>query len=254
MSETTGSGLSQTSQWDSESDDELTVLDDIATEASESPRTSYRPQGRLYPGYTQSVPMLPAQMAPFLTMVTALPAPMSKQPSQSSQEGKQQASSSTAPRTLERLHASSQKRTTLIMKRLPSACTREVLQSMLNLAGFAGSYDFLYLPVNFKTWQLFHYCLINFVSHAEAERALAMLQSRNFYWPDGAPAGDEIEADWCEKTQGLATHIDQYRNSPVMHRTVPDEFKPILLQNGVRVPFPFPTTAIVPPQGRKRAA
>eukprot|EP00439_Symbiodinium_sp_Y106_P038344 s1688_g4.t1 len=36
-------------------------------------------------------------------------------------------------------------------------------------------------------------------------------------------------------------HVERYRNSPVMHRSVPDEYKPVIFKNGVRKKFPRPT-------------
>ena len=41
--------------------------------------------------------------------------------------------------------------------------------------------------------------------------------------------------------QGLGSNIKHYRNSPIMHKMVPDEYKPVLLANGLRRPFPKPT-------------
>lgn len=37
--------------------------------------------------------------------------------------------------------------------------------------------------------------------------------------------------------------MERYRNSPVMHESVPDEYKPVILQNGLRVNFPEPSKA-----------
>jgi len=53
---------------------------------------------------------------------------------------------------------------------------------------------------------------------------------------------------WGEAHQGLSAHIERYRNSPLMHESVPDEYRPILLCGGRRVPFPAPTKRIKPPR------
>ena len=42
-------------------------------------------------------------------------------------------------------------------------------------------------------------------------------------------------------------HVDRYRNSPVMHRDVPDEYKPVIFKNGVRKNFPRPTKKVKAP-------
>merc|ERR1711959_641373 len=54
------------------------------------------------------------------------------------------------------------------------------------------------------------------------------------------------EVSWSHPQQGLAQHIERYRNSPVMHESMPIEYKPRLFQNGREVPFPRPTKAIRP--------
>merc|ERR1712187_1092030 len=61
------------------------------------------------------------------------------------------------------------------------------------------------------------------------------------------------EVCWSEPLQGLETHCDRYRNSPVMHELVPDEFRPVLFDQGVRIPFPAPTKRIRPPRTKTHA-
>ena len=39
--------------------------------------------------------------------------------------------------------------------------------------------------------------------------------------------------NWSHPYQGLDAHIERYRNSPVMHEDVPDEYKPM---SGPRIP------------------
>jgi hypothetical protein len=143
-------------------------------------------------------------------------------------------------------------RTTLLIKRLPDKCTRDLLCAMLDAAGFAGRYDFVYLPVNFKTSQPFQYGMVNFVSSNDALVALDSLNTTTPQWPQHLPAAAAVEAAWCTKSQGLRNQVELYRNSPVMHHSVPDVCKPILLRNGVRIPFPAPTARLLVSSGRRR--
>merc|ERR1712137_1013478 len=138
--------------------------------------------------------------------------------------------------------ASSDKRTTLIFKRLPEGSTRESLRCFLDRSGFSCRYDFLYVPASFKTWAFFGYAFVNFVSHQEAVRCLETLLH------DQLCQNGQMEVHWCEEHQGLREHIERYRNSPIMHADVADRYKPVLLTNGVRVPFPLPTKSIRPPR------
>lgn len=138
-------------------------------------------------------------------------------------------------------------RTTVVIKRLPENCASELLCMMLDSAGFAGKYDFLYLPVNFKKWQCFQYCIVNFITATDAQQAMSKLNTEALVWPNELIA--QVEVSWCVKCQGLQSLIEQYRNSPVMHHSVPDAFKPIHLQHGVRVPFPSPRLRLSCPNG-----
>jgi hypothetical protein len=132
-----------------------------------------------------------------------------------------------------------------VLKSLPAGCSREELRRNLDEAGFAGRYDFLYLPAHFKTWTLFQYSFVNFVTPADALRALNALNGAE--WP-GSAAGEPLVAAWSEMHQGLRVHVERYRNSPLMHGAVPDEYKPILLKDGSRVKFPRPTQRLAPPR------
>jgi len=53
-------------------------------------------------------------------------------------------------------------------------------------------------------------------------------------------AGTAYEAVWATCQQGLAACIRRYRENAVMHSSVPDEYKPMLLSEGERIPFPAP--------------
>jgi hypothetical protein len=132
-----------------------------------------------------------------------------------------------------------------VLKNLPSGCSRDDLQSNLDEAGFAGCYNFMYLPAHFKTWILSQYAIVNFSTPADAMRAVNELNGAQ--WP-GSADGESIVAVWSEVHQGLDVHIERYRNSPIMHTAVPDEYKPIFLRDGVRVKFPRPKQRLAPPR------
>merc|ERR1712157_349271 len=50
-----------------------------------------------------------------------------------------------------------------------------------------------------------------------------------------------------DEHKGQQVNEDRYRNSPVMHPIVPDVFKPVVLENGVRVAFPASDVKVKPP-------
>jgi hypothetical protein len=105
---------------------------------------------------------------------------------------------------------------------------------MLDAAGLQGLYDFAYLPMDFKKGKVFGHAILNFVANDCAEKA-------NSHF---AEAGANIE--WCDSHQGFDDLIQRYRNSPIMHPSMPEMTKPIIFCNGLVAPFPSPTEEVQP--------
>jgi len=136
---------------------------------------------------------------------------------------------------------------TVILRNLPLETTRDSLLDLLDREGFSGGYDFLHLPMDFQTKAGLGYALLNLVSH---KVALQVHQYFNGFrnWPY---ASDNVcEVAWNSPQQGLETHIERYRNSPLMHPSVPETYRPVVLVDGVRAQFPPPTHRIRPPRIR----
>lgn len=139
--------------------------------------------------------------------------------------------------------------TTLMLRNLPNNYTRVCLLSLLNAKGFKGGYDFVYLPIDFRTHAALGYAFVIFVSQETAEQVWQSLAGFSTW---SLPSSKVCQVSWS-KTQGLIAHIERYRNSPLMHDNVPDEYRPMLFKEGKRVPFPRPTKRIKPPrQGTER--
>merc|ERR1719329_31796 len=139
--------------------------------------------------------------------------------------------------------------TTLMLRKLPLKFTRSLLLELLDSEGFEGSYDFVYCPIHFKTHLGFGYAFVNFVSHDLAESARNHLQGFRSW---EMPHGEICETFWSHPHQGYAANVERYRNSPLMHESVPDGHKPILFANGVRQAFPDPDKNIQPPKVVRR--
>jgi hypothetical protein len=139
----------------------------------------------------------------------------------------------------------SAERTTLMLRNLPNDYSRAMLLSLLDEEGFAGKFDFVYLPIDFASGAGVGYAFINMVSHHDAERFRVHFTGFTKW---AFPSRKVAEVAWSNPNQGLAVHIERYRNSTVMHPSVCDEYKPALFANGVRVPFPVPTRIIKAPQ------
>jgi hypothetical protein len=139
-------------------------------------------------------------------------------------------------------------RTTIMIRNIPSGCTRAMVQATMDREGFAGQYDFLYLPFSFDDWSTMGHAFINFPAHCNAQRAIDKLNGGVFW----AELGTEpCEVCWSKALLGLAACIGKFRNSPVMDPCVSDEYKPILLKEGIRSAFPEPTKKIQPVRRRE---
>jgi len=125
--------------------------------------------------------------------------------------------------------------TTIVLRQLPKRMTRCALMQVLKDEGFEGSFDFLYLPIDFIKKVCYGFAIINFVDPQTADMAMTHLMS-------SATISDQMAVEWSESHQGLEALIERYRNSKVMESNVADSHKPILLKRGCVLPFPGPST------------
>lgn len=148
----------------------------------------------------------------------------------------------------ETLDCGEAQKTTVMFRNVPNDYSRDMFVAMLEEEGFAGEFDFVYLPIDFSSRSGFGYAFINLVSPEAAGRFREHFDGFSKW---ALPSHKVAEVTWSNPSQGLATHIERYRNSPVMHEAVRDEFRPIMMKDGVRVPFPEPTKAIKMPRIRQ---
>jgi len=138
-----------------------------------------------------------------------------------------------------------QERTTLMLRNIPNDYSRDMLLELMDSQGFAGRYNFLYLPVDFKRMAGLGYAFVNCVTQVDAEEMMAKFHGFRHWRFHSAKV---CEVVWGEPLQGLEAHIDRYRNSPVMHGSIPDGYKPVIYESGVRQPFPAPSKRIRAPR------
>lgn len=141
--------------------------------------------------------------------------------------------------------------TTVMIRSLPRGFNRTHLEEVLYREGFAACYDFIYIPSDIASGNSFHYAFVNFVSPAQAlriQRHFAGFTS----WPAPFRAEDTpCKVDWSEALQGLGSLIERYRNSPLMHHSVPDGLRPAIYHQGLRAVFPPPTMSVRAPRVRR---
>jgi|Transcript_83061 hypothetical protein len=138
--------------------------------------------------------------------------------------------------------------TTVMLRNLPNMYTREMFIDMLNSEGFAQEYTFVYLPIDFKTHAGLGYAFVDMTSPDEALRLRQHFEGFS-QWI--LASEKRCTVSWSHPDQqGFSAHVERYRNSPVMHKSVPEEWKPVLFSAGERISFPRPNRKIRAPRIR----
>merc|ERR550532_3119716 len=91
------------------------------------------------------------------------------------------------------------------------------------------------------------YAFVNFLSAFDAQRCWGVFDGFSDW---GTPNSKVCELMWSDPHQGIDALIERYRNSPVMHDSVPEEWKPAYFVDGVQVSFPPPTERIKAPKSK----
>lgn len=107
---------------------------------------------------------------------------------------------------------------------------------LLDKNGFKDSYDFVYVPHDFKRLPSrvnVGYFFVNFVSHDVAASALGKLVGFKTWT---VLSSKILTGSWAEKTQGRAACIERCKYFTFMHADVPNECKPMMFERGVVVP------------------
>jgi hypothetical protein len=139
---------------------------------------------------------------------------------------------------------STENHTTVMIRNIPNNVTRADLLNVLAGAGFQGLFDFLYLPMDFKKDANLGYAFVNLESEEAADQIYGVF---NGFTEWGHPSNKVTEIGWGNM-HGLRAHVERYRNSPVMHPDVPDEYKPVVFFNGQPCEFPPPTRPLRAPR------
>jgi len=188
---------------------------------------------------SQSLPeVVPLQLMNSIVFIALMPQPTQCAPVE-------QTLAPVKPEPRQRERKAKTARTTLMMRNLPNNYTRDMLLEMLDAGGFSGLYDFVYLPCDFGRNANLGYAFVNLVAEDHTE---AFWDTFDGFSQWSLPTAKVCEISWGGPHQGFKAHVDRYKNSPVMHESVPDEYKPVIFANGVRKPFPSPNRKIKSPK------
>lgn len=138
-------------------------------------------------------------------------------------------------------------RTTVMLRNLPREYSRDMLVNLLDSRGFSAKYDFVYMPIDFVRKASLGYAFVNLISANTVSDFWTAFEG----FKEWNMASLKVcKVSWSDPHQGLEEHVNRYRNSPLLHKDVPDECRPILMQNGVRIAFPPPTKSLRAPRLR----
>ncbi|CAK0830188.1 unnamed protein product [Prorocentrum cordatum] len=132
---------------------------------------------------------------------------------------------------------SSDQRTTVMMRNLPTTFTRARLIDLLNSKGFSGQFDLIYLPIDFGSACNLGYAFVNMTTHQQALHFWKVFHGFAAWTALGCR---KVCAVCWGAVQGLRANVARYRNCPIMCKhAVPDDYKPALFQSGMQIPFPL---------------
>jgi len=130
------------------------------------------------------------------------------------------------------------RKTTVMMCNVPLSYTCDSLIGLLESKGFSGWFDFVYVPMNFTEMLGVGYAFLNMTTPERAEEFMLAFEGFDGWASSFSKTACSMRWSNC---QGLSENVSRYRNSPMMSEEVPAFYKPVLLRDGVRVPFPKPT-------------
>uniref|UniRef100_A0A7S4VAR6 RRM domain-containing protein n=1 Tax=Alexandrium monilatum TaxID=311494 RepID=A0A7S4VAR6_9DINO len=136
--------------------------------------------------------------------------------------------------------------TTLILDNLPEELTQTEFLAVLDASGFHGLYDFVFLPASLRSGRSQGNAIVNLTRHSYGLALAARAQGFAEWGP--SYDGSRCEVKWSLPLQGIVEHIENYRNHPANHESVPDGFRPAHFVNGWQVPFPSPTRRLRAPR------
>ncbi|CAK0799712.1 unnamed protein product [Prorocentrum cordatum] len=128
--------------------------------------------------------------------------------------------------------------TTVMMRNIPFSYTCDSVIALLESRGFSGWFDFVYVPIKRTEALGVGYAFINVTSPQRAEEFMLAWEGFDEWTSSGSGTACSMCWSVC---QGLRENISRYRNSPFMRDNVPAIYKPVLMKDGVRIPFPKPT-------------
>ena len=113
--------------------------------------------------------------------------------------------------------------TTLMIRNIPLRFTPVTFREMIDEEGFSGRYDYLYMPMDFRSHRSLGYCFINFYDPESACEFTVKFSNRMF----PSTNSDKVLAVSAATRQGLLANVSSFKQSTL--KQVPRmEFRPVV--------------------------
>merc|ERR1719210_2128457 len=122
--------------------------------------------------------------------------------------------------------------TTMMLRNIPNKYAQNTLLQEINNLGFAGSYDFFYLPMDVHNRSNVGYAFINFEAPKDAERFRYCFSDHRFQRFHSRKIGSVCTAH----VQGLDANLRHFENRAVTQARN-DQYRPIVLKGQCRIDF-----------------
>lgn len=126
------------------------------------------------------------------------------------------------------------------MRNIPNKYTQQMLLDEVN-QNHSGTYDFFYLPIDFKNRCNVGYCFINFLSPQSIPAFVEEFHGQR--WKSFN--SEKVCAVSFARIQGKQAMIARFQNSSLMDKV--DEYKPLLFYSSgpnIGKPEPFPNVTL----------
>jgi hypothetical protein len=125
--------------------------------------------------------------------------------------------------------------TTLMLKNIPNRVTREDLVDEILTKMPAGSFDFMYLPVDFASKAGFGYAFVNCTSEEAVELFISTFHKRRLACAGGVYS-KPLEVT-IARVQGFTANVNRLISSPVLFQAEEGSLPLIFNRNQVSIPF-----------------
>jgi len=122
--------------------------------------------------------------------------------------------------------------TTMMLRNIPNKYSQSTLMEEIDEMGFAGTYDFFYLPMDVQNRSNVGYAFVNFRAPSYAQRFFGMFSEHRFRKHPSRKVSNVSAAH----LQGLDANLKHFENRAVTHARN-DQYRPVVLNGTRRIDF-----------------